>query len=168
MRGSDRPALVDDQDFDLVSAYRWRLDRREDRNTVYAYSTSRIDGRYVPMHALILGYLPGFVADHIDFDGLNNQRRNLRVVTQQHNSLHRRLGKNNKSGFRGVSQDEYGKWVAQISHSGTTRRLGRFETAEEAALAFDAAAIELRGQAAELNFPHRIVSFPSRTRKVAA
>lgn len=168
VRGSDRPALIDDQDFALVDAYAWKAQQTPGNPIVYAYSVGKVDGRCIPMHTLILGHLPGFVGDHINFDGLDNQRRNLRVVTQQHNSIHRRLGKNNTSGFRGVSLAERGRWAAAITHSGKYRFLGTFDTAEEAARAFDAAALELRGRSAELNFPGQLISFPVRSRKVAA
>lgn len=149
---SDKFALVDDADFEFVSIDQWRATKQHNSRIVYAVSTSQTN---VSMHVLMLGKTPGLVSDHIDFDGLNNQRSNLRQITQQQNTFHQRLRKDNRSGFRGVFLNEHGKWVAFINNNGKTLYLGQFPTPEKAALARDDAAMELRGEWAELNFPER-------------
>jgi hypothetical protein len=78
-------ALIDDSDYALVSPLRWYHLRVKDSKTVYA--RANIDGRTVYMHRLIMGNPAGMDIDHIDFNGLNNQRANLQAVTHQQNIL---------------------------------------------------------------------------------
>jgi hypothetical protein len=85
--------------------------------------------------------------DHIDGDGLNNTRSNLRVVTKTQNMQNRRINKNNTSGHKGVAWDkESQKWMAYISSHGVRRNLGRFETPEQAAAAYLKGSLELHGE----------------------
>ena len=151
---SDLFALVDDEDFELVSSINWYLADNPGRSHPLRYAFSPVAGGF--MHRILLNPADGMVTDHIDHDGLNNQRSNLRALTPQENSVHRRMNSNNKSGFRGVSLDEDGKWVACITHKQKYQYLGRFTSAEDAALAFDREAYRLRGDLAKLNFPYLV------------
>ena len=105
------------------------------------------------MHRLILGEPPSdqkVIVDHRDGNGLNNQRSNLRWVTKQENNCNRAgFG---SSGFLGVSKSR-GKWVAKIRRDGIRYHLGTFVSEIEAAKAYDAKAIQLHGEFANLNFP---------------
>ena len=119
--------------------------RQEKRKTVY-------------MHHQIMGKRPGEQIDHKDGNGLNNQRDNLRRCTQGQNFANRRrLPKSRAGKFRGVYQDgphaSRGQWWAQIKVDGRSRRLGTFLSPEDAARAYDAAALEAWGEFASLNFP---------------
>lgn len=98
------------------------------------------------MHRMLMNPLPGFVIDHFDHDGLNNRRKNLRVVTHQQNILHRKPTGNrgNSSGTIGV-RFERGKWRAKIGANGKTKHLGSFETKEDAAMAYDTALKTIMG-----------------------
>ena len=96
----------------------------------------------------------GMATDHINGDGLDNRKQNLRICTHAENLRNRRLGKNNTSGYKGVSWHKLHKlWYAHISHNKKLMSLGYFKDKEEAAKAYDRKAIELFGEFAKLNFP---------------
>jgi hypothetical protein len=102
------------------------------------------------MHRAIMGAPAGIEVDHIDNDGLNNTRENLRFATHQQNCFNKPAPKSNTSGFKGVSwSDALGCWTAIIRG----KRIGQFDTPEDAALAYDATARELFGEYAYVNFP---------------
>jgi len=92
------------------------------------------------------------MVDHKDGDGLNNQRSNLRRSSALQNSQNQRLSRRNKSGFKGVFF-KGPKWMASIRMNGRSTHLGMFDSAEAAALAYDAAAAAAFGEFARLNFP---------------
>src|SRR5262245_35202767 len=84
-------ALIDDADYELVSRFKWHAQRGGYGNTYYAVTNIRLpDGKWTAlrMHVLLLGHKG---IDHIDGDGLNNQRSNLRLATQSQNSANTRL-----------------------------------------------------------------------------
>jgi len=146
-------ALVDDADFDAVAAAgKWYA--RPSLNTFYACRMyPQMDGkqRVVSMHTLVTGW--GYV-DHIDGDGLDNRRANLRPADQSKNGMNRALGSNNTSGFKGVTRRRLG-WEAGISLDGRQVYLGTFATAQEAAHAYDEAALHHFAEFARPNFPQK-------------
>lgn len=91
----------------------------------------------INLHSLLVHPLPGFIIDHADHDGLNNQRTNIRITTNQGNALNRKgANRNNQSGHRGVFFEKgIGKYRAKLGK----KYIGSFNTAEEAAAAFDSA-----------------------------
>lgn len=101
------------------------------------------------MHTLITGWA---YVDHINGDGLDNRRCNLRESTHALNMRNKRLYRNNTSGFKGVTRRN-GRWRACITCNGRRVRLGSFDTAEAAGRAYDAAARELHGEFGTFNFP---------------
>jgi hypothetical protein len=152
-------ALVDDQDYELVSRYHWSLKRDRSGGT-YAYrkwwelgedGIKHCRGQF--MHVLITGGL-GF--DHADRDGLNNQRGNLRAASRQQNGGNSR--KKMRAGgchsqYKGVTRDG-NKWRAQIKRPGMrSQYIGNYGTPEEAARAYDAEALAVFGEFAAPNFP---------------
>ena len=107
------------------------------------------------MHREILGITdPKINVDHLDGDGLNNQRSNLRVCTDSQNGANRGKQKNNKSGYKGVHWNKKTKkWAAQIQYHKKVLNLGYYSDIIEAAKAYDKKALELFGEFARLNFP---------------
>jgi hypothetical protein len=145
-------AVVDDEDAHLARL-NWKASISS--GVVYARRTFWLgNGKYgsESLHRVILRAPPGVVVDHINGNGLDNRRANLRLASSAENSRNGRPRAANHSGFRGVCLKK-GRWVAQISVDYQKRHLGLFETAEAAAHAYDASARELHGVFARLNFP---------------
>lgn len=146
-------ALVDAVDYPrVIAAGRWNA--RPHGKTVYAQHRIVLpDGRRSTqqMHNFITGVLG---IDHRNGDGLDNRRANLRITTQAQNCANTRIRSNNKSGFKGVSWKKGSNaWVAQIRRNDKSYHLGLFADREEAARAYDAAAVEFFGEYARINFP---------------
>lgn len=129
-------ALVDDEDFEHLSHFKWNAHKC--RNTYYATRQSRVaDGRarFIRMHIEIVGTPVGMVTDHINGNGLDNRRKNLRIVTNRENAQNRHVLKTSK--YPGVTwQKEPGKWSARIMIDGRVRSLGLFSDEEKAADAY--------------------------------
>jgi hypothetical protein len=142
-------ALVDEADFELVSQFRWNASSRRNLSR-YARTYVQEAGRkkMVLLHRLITGAPPEKAVDHINRDGLDNRRSNLRVCSHAENMRNRR-GKPGK--YRGVRQAGK-KWSATIMVDGVSLYFGSFETPVEAAIAYDNAAIRHHGEFASLNF----------------
>lgn len=101
------------------------------------------------MHRLILNTPPKLLTDHKDRNKLNNQRNNLRIATATEN---RQNSKNNTSKYKEITHDKTNKkWKAQITHNKKYIYLGRFNTQEKAALAYNKAAIKYHNKFAKLN-----------------
>ncbi|TFZ81222.1 AP2 domain-containing protein [Candidatus Macondimonas diazotrophica] len=142
-------AQIDEADLELVSGYKWYA--HKDKNTFYAYANvRRADGSWtkVKMHRLILGLTDRKTqADHIDMNGLNNRRSNLRACSNAENMRNRGAYANNTSGFKGVIwQADMMKWRARIKVNGKLKHLGYYSTPPEAHAAYCRAAIELHGE----------------------
>jgi hypothetical protein len=145
--------IVDNADFDWLNQFKWYA--HEARNTFYAARKElRADGKehMLKMHRLIMDAQPKMIVDHRDGNGLNNQRLNLRVASDQQNKCNRPAQSNNTSGFKGVSWSKAsGKWLAQIASNGEHKYLGLYLTPLDAAYAYNEAAKELHGEFARLN-----------------
>jgi hypothetical protein len=140
-------ATVDAADYKKLSKYKWYAKRHG--RTIYAVCRDR--GRVVFMHRMILRPRKGYLVDHIDGNGLNNRRCNLRVCTpaQTRANARPRAG---SSRFIGVCR-KGDKWEASITYRGEYFYLGRFDDEVEAAKARDRKAYELNGAHAYLNRP---------------
>ena len=155
-------ALVDDEDYEWLNQWQWQADKSND--TYYAIrSSKKTDGDYdykkrrkIKMHRVILGLSdPSIEGDHIDHNGLNNQRQNLRPSTPQQNRCNSSKRKNYTSKYKGVSwYNKTKKWKAQIQANKKKLGLGYFWHEEEAAREYDKKAKELHGEYANLNFPY--------------
>lgn len=142
--------LYDDSDHDLVSKYKWYLVK--ERNTLYARTNSKDFGKRsgFKIHQLIMGFPP--VTDHIDRNGLNNCRSNLRPATVQQNNRNSRRQRNNTTGYKGVDYNKNHKaFRARVNVNRKSVYCRYFKTAEEAARAYNEAAIKHYGEFAALN-----------------
>lgn len=151
----NRVALVDAVDYDLVMGVgKWYADVHRGGRLIYAaHNVYRGPVRIGTerLHTFLTGWP---LVDHINGNGLDNRRANLRPATRSRNQQNRSLPSNNRSGFKGVSYARArSRWAAYIRVNGRAINLGRYLTAEEAARAYDAAARELHGEFARLNFP---------------
>src|SRR5690349_19592242 len=111
-KAAGRVALVDDQDYGFVLPFRWNI--QESCACVYAIANATRDGRptTIKMHTLITGYER---TDHINHDGLDNRRENLRSVTAAQNGWNTRSSRGTSSKYKGVSWNKaMGRWVAVI------------------------------------------------------
>lgn len=147
-----RIAFVDDEDYALVNQYSWSagISRYAER-TVHEKDGTQWTQR---MHTLIMDLPEGMEVDHRDRNGLNNQRHNMRAATRWQNAANMVMPQGeNGSGYRGVDQLPSGRWRVKISCNMRVQHVGVFDTAEEAARAYDTAAKELHGEFAILNFP---------------
>jgi hypothetical protein len=145
-------AIVDAADYERVSRYKWCVSGSGNR--LYAVRSDR--GRHVSMHRLLTNAPRGMVVDHIDGNGLNNRRSNLRVCTQRQN-LYNSRPKGKSSRFKGVCWDKNRRqWIVLISNGERSIHVGRFDDEVEAARAYDRKAFELFGEYAWLNFPEEL------------
>ncbi|HAJ7541587.1 TPA: HNH endonuclease [Escherichia coli] len=108
------------------------------------YLMIMLNGKAYPAHRLawliVYGTMPDGIIDHINRVRTDNRISNLRLVTHSENMQNRKIQKNNKSGYRGVSWDaKYGKWRARINAYGKCINLGYHDTAELASATFEAA-----------------------------
>ena len=142
-------AIVDEADFERLNRYKWHAICIRGK----WYARRCPGGKPIMMHREIMNAPADKLVDHIDGNGLNNRRCNLRLCTQQQNMQNRRpLIRTSK--FKGVWYcKRTRKWVATIVLDGKTIHLGRFDDEIEAARAYDRKAIELFGEFAYLNFP---------------
>jgi len=146
-------AIVDDEDYESLMVYKWHVLKIS--TGFYAARTKpRPDRGSVYMHHEVMGGKPssGYETDHIDGSRLNNQKANLRNVTRSQNNMnrHHTCG---VSKYKGVNwRKRVNKWRAAIGLDGKMRHLGLFESEEDAARAYDAAALEHFGEYSRLNF----------------
>lgn len=139
-----KEALVDDEDYEYLKGRKWHAIRGHGATDNWK-ALGQWNGRHVQMHRLIMGVLDapkGVLVDHINGNGLDNTRKNLRIVNSQQNMQNQRRG-NGK--FKGVRYRN-GAWYASI-----TKNLGKFETEEDAARAYNEAALLMYGEYAALN-----------------
>lgn len=142
-------ALVDDEDFETLNGFRWYANKHG--NTFYAGRNLRVDGKekQVYMHQIILN---GRGIDHIDHNGLNNQRANLRFCTPRENMMNRQKQGNTSSVYKGVSFHKgTKKWRTTIQINGKIIHVGLYNTEADAARAYNSKAIDLFCEFANLN-----------------
>lgn len=150
-------AMVDDRDYEFLMQWKWRAQKGQ--RTFYACRTIRIGvnkRKCLMMHRLLWG-VPDLEMeiDHIDQNGLNNQKYNLRIGTSAQNSMNR-IGRG-RSKFLGVSADSSSvkrgkiRWIARVTNNKKRIHLGMFDLEIDAAKAYNKAAKIYYGEFANLN-----------------
>jgi hypothetical protein len=149
-------ALVDDEDYERINKHKWAALKKP--NTYYARRTLSggfPEQRHIKMHREIMGLLSadGMVVDHINGNGLDNRKINLRVCTQFQNMRNVPKQPGKSSIYKGVYwRKERHKWQVRIKINGKRIRLGHFDDEIKAARIYDEAANKYFGEFARLNF----------------
>ena len=148
--------VVDDADLPLLIGYRWIAQKRVNAGVVTYYAAASVKTdrgwRLLLLHRLLMGEPKGIIIDHRNGNSLDNRRENLRPCSNGQNRANSKKHKVGLSKYKGVTLDR-GKVTAQIRHEGRLRNLGKFETEEAAARAYDREARRLHGEFARTNFP---------------
>jgi hypothetical protein len=143
-----KTALVDDEDYEYLAQWSWHAVGGR-----YAARSTRTEGggkRMVYMHRAVLDARDDEEVDHHNNNKFDNRRENLRRSTRSQNGANKPKQSNGTSGFKGVTWNKAnGNWNARIK----TKHIGCYDTADDAARAYDRAAVEHWGAFAQLNFP---------------
>ena len=140
LSGGKQFALIDDQDWDRLSQWNW-LVHRQAKGRIYAARREAKTRNLIYMHREIMNALEGLMVDHIDGDGLNNRKANLRIVTHQRN-----VWNTQRRGAGWFFHWQTRRYRSQIWHCGKKLDVGFFDTKEEAQEAYDFVAYHLRGE----------------------
>ena len=151
-------ALIDNEDFELVSKHKWHYRQDQKGKTGYAiHSFSRwpeINPWCIRMHRLIIGATKKQQVDHINQNKLDNRRSNLRISTQSENGINRKKFKRDSSSkYKGVSWYKHSNpgWVASTRLKGKMIYIGKYKTQKDAARAYNKKVTELFGNFACIN-----------------
>lgn len=135
--------LVDSEDKILLS-----VDHHAHFSTATVYARASGQGY---LHRAVMAVGSAEFIDHVDGNGLDNRKRNLRLATRQENNRNRRGRRRATSRYKGVWRVGANAWRAAISANGKTVNLGRFKTEELAAAAYDSASQDFHGDFAKAN-----------------
>jgi hypothetical protein len=142
-------AVVDAEDYLWLSKYQWFAKGTPG----HYYAVRKENGRSIKMHRQIMNAPDHLVVDHIDHDGLNNRKENLRICTFAENCRNLRPSRHKSSKYKGVHWNKRNKkWAAQITCNHKTHHLGYFGEQIDAAKAYDKAARKYHGEFAQTNF----------------
>lgn len=142
----NRPALVDDEDYEALKNIRWTTQYKPCGN---AYATCSVSGTTTTlrMHRVIMDAPKGIEVDHRDGNGLNNQRANLRLATDAQNSMNKKKAKNMTSKYKGVFwAGGTNPWRACIRFEGKLTNLGRWNDEKTAGAIYNFKCRELFGE----------------------
>jgi hypothetical protein len=149
IRGGE--TLVSECDYDDVRPFSWQVKKTTTSN---CYVQGRVNRMSYTLHRFILGlrHGDGIEADHINRNGLDNRRENLRLCSRMENNQNSvKPPRERKHLYRGLGQQKNGRFTAHIQEAGHFRHIGTFDTQEEAAQAYNEMAIQLHGEFAILN-----------------
>ncbi len=141
-------AIVDPEDVEMLDEYRWGLTAKNQLR----YARRKENGKTIYMHREIMNAPAGMQIDHINGNGLDNRRVNLRVCTVKQNQQNASKRAISSSRFKGVAWIRK-KWIARITLNYRTMHIGSYHDEVRAAQAYDEKAAELFGEFANLNFP---------------
>lgn len=147
-------ALVDDEDFDRVNQFKWCAAATSSSRTWYAmrgdYTGSK--PRTIYLHRFILDAPSDMDVDHINHNGLDCRRENMRLATTSQNCCNRRKNVGSKFRFKGI-QARRNRFAVRVPFDGRLVHFRTYATQEEAARIYDAVVARLRGEFAHTNFP---------------
>ncbi len=152
-------AIVDEEEYERLNQYKWCAVKYGDN--FYANRNGGKRGKQsrtfiVKMHREVLGDPPGMIVDHINHNGLDNRKANLRIVTREQNLYNSRKNNSGTSKYKGVTFFKRDKrWRAYITHKKKHIFIGSFPDEQAAAKAYDEKAKQLFGEYAFLNFGER-------------
>ncbi len=157
-------AIVDDEDFDWLNQWGWYVNKhrngvfyahRQYRNPAIKNKKGHAKQVYIAMHRIIMSVTKKVDIDHINHNGLDNRKANLRICTHSQNLQNQRRLKKNKSfsKYKGVRRTGQGKWKVEICYENTHIYLGCFACEVAAAKTYDKVASIIFGEFAHLNFP---------------
>lgn len=150
-------AIVDDEDYEMLMRHKWYAFKGTAK-TFYARTNVRCPEaksrqQNIKMHRVIMNY-PESKIDHINGNGLDNRKCNLRLCNQSQNKQNMDKRIDNTSGFKGVTYCKRNKkFIAQIFVNNYNKNLGAYICKEDAARAYDLAAAKYFGEFARLNYP---------------
>lgn len=145
-------ALVDDDIYEWANRYKWHAHRIN--HTYYAHRTTGYgpSKKLVQLHREIMNTPAGVYVDHVNGDGLDCRRINMRHATASENARNTSKRSDNTSGFKGVSYvKNRSMWEARIKVNQRQYFLGHFQAPEDAARAYDEAARKYFGEFARTN-----------------
>jgi hypothetical protein len=147
-----KTTILDDEDYIRVSKYKWHYAEYMPGKG-YAKTKNKGEGpALLRMHRFILGLSGNEKVDHINGDGLDNRKDNLRIVNQSQNMMNTGVRSTNTSGFKGVCYDKrWSNWLAHVWKDGKQIYIGSFKEKEDAARAYNEAAKKYHGEYARLN-----------------
>lgn len=146
-------ALVDDEDYEYLNQWKWFAIKKNNVRSEYWYASRKYPNRKgnLGMHRVIMNTPHNMQVDHIDHNGLNNQRYNLRICNNAENGKNRTSY--GRSKYLGVSYNR-GFWKAGIRINNEWIYLGSYRLQSEAAFAYDIAAMKDHKEFANLNFKY--------------
>lgn len=137
-------AMIDAEDISKIENFEWHCS--------YGYAVNKSGKQAIRMHNLIIESKEGMIIDHINGVRSDNRKANLRLCNYTENSINSIMKSNNTSGFKGVHYDKQsGKWRVEIKVNKTKKYIGGFAKKEEAAKAYDEAALKYHGEFAKTN-----------------
>lgn len=148
--------LVDDKDYEYLNQYKWFYTLSPNHNTGYAARRKKINGvnKTIFMHRIIMQTEDGKFTDHINGNGIDNRRINLRICTIAQNTANSSKHKDILTEYKGLYWIPIiDKWRATISPNGKSVILGHYKNKIDAAMKYDKAARYYYGEFAKTNFP---------------
>lgn len=146
--------LVDDEDYERVMKHSWHVSFRSSQDKSYLQVRTNINGKKVRLHRFIMNIEKSKLeVDHLNFNTLDNRKNNLKVCTPRQNNCRKRH--KNIQGYVGIEKTKGNRYSARATVNGFRKHIGIFNTAEEAARAYDKYVYEKCGNDAYLNFTEK-------------
>ncbi len=147
----ERVAIVDYTDYIILNEFKWYAKKHNDR--WYAARTSHTNRLTIRMHCQIMGF-PQLDIDHVNGNGLDNRRSNLRLATPGQNNANSRPMLGKSSSYKGVAWDSStNMWMVRVKG----KNIGRFRSELDAAIAYDEEAVRIFGKFARPNFTSGVI-----------